>query len=346
MLIDHARTWPRTPLEHRVANMTTRSLERATGTLPDGTAASVIVKTLQPASASPIFQSIPPQFQDDVLRELHWLDEPRVYRSGLAEAMPRGLRMPTVHAVDDEEPERITMWLEDVDDVTPWDIDRYGRTAAALGRLGARWPSESAIDRLGMTRRSIAGLFFGKVLNNDLAIQSNDAFWSNPIVADVVDGHFRSDLFRLAELMPAMIASLDTLPRGMCHGDAAPDNLREPGDGSIVAIDWSYGSVGELGSDLGQLLVGRFDEGEEHLDTHAIAAAILEGYLEGVGDASARGSVERAFAAHLATRAVFAALLLDRPDLDAAEQTPIMARRAHVARFGLDLALRCATTPA
>ena len=345
--IDQARTWPRTPLGHRVANMTTRSLERATGTLPDGRRASVVVKTLQPASASPIFAVIPPQFHATVLRELHWLDEPRVYRSGLADTMPDGVRMPIVHAID-EEPELLTLWLEDVDDVTPWDPARYRRSAAALARLGARWPGDTAMEQLGMGHRDIAGLFFGKVTHNDLAIQMDDAFWASPLVADCVDEHHRADLFRLAELMPPMIASLDSLPRGMCHGDAAPDNLREPSgvDGPIVVIDWSYGNVDALGSDLGQLLVGRFDEGREHLDTEVIATAILGGFLEGVGDASDAVSVERAFAAHLAIRSVFGALLLDRPDLDEPDQARILAERANVARYGLDLALRWATTPA
>lgn len=343
MLIEAARTWPRTPLGHRVANMTTHSLERATGSLGDQTPASVVVKALQPASDSPLFAAIPPQFHDEVLRDLNWLDEPRVYRSGLAEAMPDGLRMPIVHAIDDA-PDRVTLWLEDVDDVTTWDRDRYRRSAAALGRLGARWPGDSAVEQLGMGHRSIAGLFFGKVVNNDLAIQADDGFWRRPLVASVVDPRFRSDLFRLAELMPAMLAELDALPRGMCHGDAAPDNLREPGDGTIVAIDWSYGNVDALGSDLGQLLVGRFDEGREELDTEVIAGAILDGYLDGVGDASDARSVERAWATHLAIRSVFGALLLDRPDLEESDQAAILARRAHVARFGLDLALRHATT--
>src|SRR3954466_9310060 len=146
-MIEHARTWPRASLCHRVANMTTRSLERAAGTLPDGTTASVIVKALQPASASPIFAVIPPQFHERVLRDLHWLDEPRVYRSGLADAMPDGLRMPVVHAID-EEPDLVTLWLEDVADVTPWDLARYRRSAAALARLGARWPADRATEQL------------------------------------------------------------------------------------------------------------------------------------------------------------------------------------------------------
>ena len=235
------------------------------------------------------------------------------------------------------------MWLEDVDDSAEWDLDRYRRSAVALGRLGSTFPGDTAIVRLGMTRRSIAGLFFGKVVNNDLAIQSEDAFWAQPVIAAAVDRDFRRDLFRLADLMPAMLSSLDRLPRGMCHGDAAPDNLREPGDGTIVAIDWSYANAGELGSDLAQLLVGRFDEGQEELDTESNAAAIVEGYREGVAEAADAASVERAFAVHLATRTVFGALLLDRPDLDEASQAPIVARRAQVARFGLDLALSCAT---
>lgn len=344
-LMEHARTWQRTPLRHRVANMTTRSLERAAGTLPDGTSGSVVVKTLQPASASPIFANIPQQFHADVLRELHWLDEPRVYRSGLGDAMPDGLRMPVVHEID-EAPDLVTLWLEDVDDVTLWDAARYRRSAAALGRLGARWPGDTAAAHLGMGHRAIAGLFFGKVVNNDLATQSDDAFWADPLVSTVVDGRHRTDLFRLAELMPAMIAELDDLPGGMCHGDAAPDNLREPGDGAIVAIDWSYGNVDALGSDLAQLFVGRFDEGKEHLDVEVIAAAMLDGYSEGIADASDVVSVERAWATHLAIRSVFGALLLDRPDLDEAGQAEILARRARVARFGLHMALRYATTSA
>lgn len=344
-IIEEARSWPRVPLGHRVDNMTTRSLERASGPLRDGTHGSVVVKTLQPASASPLFRHIPPLFHADVLRELNWLDEPRVYCSGLAAAMPEGLRLPAVFAVD-ESSDLITMWIEDVDDVTPWDLDRYRRSAAALGRLGARWPGDTSAPALGMGPRPIAGLFFGKVTNNDLVIQAPDDFWASEHIAAVVDREYRGDLFRLAEAMPAMIAALDPLPHGLCHGDAAPDNFREPGDGSIVAIDWSYGHIGPLGSDLGQLLVGRFDEAREVLEPEAIAAAVLHGFLDGAGDAADATSIERAWATHLAIRSVFGALLLDRPDLSEDEQATILARRARVARFGLDLALRHATVSA
>jgi tRNA A-37 threonylcarbamoyl transferase component Bud32 len=262
-----------------------------------------------------------------------------VYRSGLAEAMPDGLRMPVVHAIDDE-PDLVTLWLEDVDDASVWDRNRYVRAATALGRLGARWPADSAARRLGMGHREISTLFFGKVLHNDLVIQADDGFWADPAVADAVDDRYRADLFRLAELVPGMLAALDALPRGMCHGDAAPGNLLDPGDGSTVAIDWSYGNVEALGSDLAQLLVGRVDEADD-LEAEALAPAIIDAYLDGVGDASDRDAVTRAFTTHLAVRSVFSALLVDEPGLDESARAERLERRARLARFGLDAALRC-----
>lgn len=52
-------------------------------------------------------------------------------------------------------------------------------------------------------------------------------------------------------------------------------------------------------------------------------------------------AVEDAWAAHLAVRSVFSALLLDhRPDLDGGERQEVLARRASLGRFGLDLAAR------
>ena len=67
-------TWVVRPSSHRVENMTTASLDRVSGTMADGTPWSVFVKTLQPASASPIWEMIPPEHHAQVLAELDWLD--------------------------------------------------------------------------------------------------------------------------------------------------------------------------------------------------------------------------------------------------------------------------------
>lgn len=344
------RTWPSRPVDHRVENMTTRALDRHVGQCADGATMSVIAKTLQPASESTTFAMIPEEHRADTLVAVDWLDEPRVYRSRLAQGLPAPLRMPGVYAIDgDAAVGRITLWLEDVADTTSWDLDRYRRTAEGLGRLGGAWSGRRGIDELGFVRRDIGGLFRSKVINFDLPIQSDDGFWRQPAVAAAIEPGHRRELFELAERMPAMIERLAHLPSGICHGDATPDNFREPGDGHIVVIDWAFAGVDALGSDLAQLLAGRFDNGAADIDdVGSIADVILQGYLTGLaaeGVETDPALVEWAWATHLAIRSVFCALVPDsRPDLTLVEQVALLQRRAALARFGLDLARR-ATDP-
>lgn len=337
-------TWTSEPLGHRVENLTTAGLDRVQLTLDDGTTFSVVAKTVRPASAAPAFADIPPAHHQQVLEDLHWLDEPDVYRSGLGAALPEPLRMPAVHLVDDIVDDVIVIWMEDVDDVVPWSLDRYRRTATALGALAGRWTGPEAADAFGLHGRVVDRLFFGKITFLDLPLQADDAFWSDLHVQAAVDSHHRTDLARLAAAVPDLLARLGSLPSGVCHGDATPDNFREPDDGTLVALDWSYGHVGHVGSDLGQLLVGRFESGAADVDEiPAIAAAILDGFMEGLaaeGSTAIIDDVRTAWAAHLAVRSVFSALVLDhRPDLEGDARAELLRRRAAVARFGLDLAL-------
>ncbi len=337
--------WAAEPLGHRVENLTTERLDRVELSLGDGSALTVVAKSLRPASAAPAFASIPPEHHQQVLRDLHWLDEPAVYRSGLDASLPEALRMPAVYLVDDTADDLITLWMEDVEDVVPWSLDRYRRTAEALGALAGRWTGPAAAEEFGLHGRSLERLFFGRITHFDLPLQADDAFWADPHVDAAVDDRHRYDLARLADAVPGLLAQLATLPTGVCHGDATPDNFREPGDGTVVALDWSYGHVGHVGSDLGQLLVGRFESGVAEVDEiPEIATAILRGFVDGLdaeGSTVTPGEVRAAWATSLAVRSVFSALVLDhRPDLDGDARADLLRRRAAVARFGLDLALR------
>jgi hypothetical protein len=183
-------------------------------------------------------------------------------------------------------------------------------------------------------------MFFGKILNFDLPQQADDELWRRPDVTAVVGPGYRDDLFRLAERMPALLARLDDLPAGLSHGDASPANFREPGDGTIVGLDWSYCHVGPIGADLGQLLAGRFESGEASAgDVDTIAAAIRDGYVAGLaaeGIDVDEAALEEAWAIHLAVRSVFSALLFEPDD----ERPDLLRSRAALGRFGLDLALR------
>src|SRR3712207_3457271 len=112
--------------------MTTEGIERQSGSGDDGTPWSAVVKRLRPASASADFEGSPKELRAADLVDVDWLDEPRVYRCGLGDELPGGFRMPELRRVD-EEPDRITLWLEDVPDEMAWSPDRYRRTARSLG---------------------------------------------------------------------------------------------------------------------------------------------------------------------------------------------------------------------
>lgn len=329
--------------------MTTVRLDRVHLTLDNGKRLSVVAKTLRPASDAPAFESIPPEHHQQVLEDLHWLVEPDVYRSSLGSVLPEPMRMPIVYLVDDGADGTVTIWMNEVADVAPWTLDRYRRTAASLGALAGRWTAADAAESFGLHGRMIERLFFGKITFLDLPLQADDSFWADPHVRSAVDDGHRTDLARLAEAVPGLLARLGNLPSGVCHGDATPDNFREPGDGTLVALDWSYAHTGQIGSDLAQLLVGRFETGAAEIDDiPAIADAIVDGFVDGLteqGSTATLDDVRTAWATHLAVRSVFSALVLDhRPDLHGDARAELLRRRAAVARFGIDLALDIART--
>lgn len=335
--------WALVPCGRTTENMTTRGLARLVGTLQDGSPWSVFAKALHPASASRQWVWVPEAFRDAVLEDLNWLDEPRVYRSRMAAALPEGLRMPALLRID-EGASSITLWLEDASDSVGWDADRYRRTARLLGGLAGLRDRKWVTEELGAVTRPIGRLFYGKIVNFDLALMAGDEFWSVPAVVESVDRSYRGDLARLASAMPTLLDRLDGLPQGLSHGDAAPDNFLEGGEGAVVAIDWSYASLAPIGSDLGQLVAGRVEvEDRTASETLELIDSVIEAFLEGltgVGRDVDPVSVKEACVTYLATRFVFSALLSDAPETGGTgAHEEVMRRRATLGRVGLDLAL-------
>ncbi len=340
---DPVAEWALVPCGRTTENMTTRGLARLVGTLQDGTPWSVFGKSLRPASESPQWAWVPEAFRDAVLEDLNWLDEPRVYRSRIAAAMPAGLRMPALLRID-ERASSITLWLEDACDTVGWDVDRYRRTARLLGGLAGLRDQKWVTDELGAAPRPISRLFYGKITNFDLVLMAGDEFWAAPTMTDWVDGSYRADLGRLALAMPNLLDRLDDLPHGLSHGDAAPDNFLDGGDGVVVAIDWSYASLAPIGSDLGQLVAGRVEvEDRTASGTIELVDTVISSFVEGLTDAGRDVdpvSVREACVTYLATRFVFSALLAEGPETGGTpSDQEVMKRRATLGRVGLDLAL-------
>jgi hypothetical protein len=328
---------------HRVDNMTTAELLHVRGALVDGTDWEAFAKVLHPASASPLMAYIPADHHESVLRNLNWLDEPAIYRSALSTDLPDGLRMPRLLAVE-ELADRVVLWLEQIEPRTSWSIPDYQLAARSLGAMAGRWPERRVTEELGVQRRDLAYLFFGKLANVDLPILATDEHWSDPHVARVAGPGFRAELEALIERAPMRIAAAEGLPHAMSHGDATPDNLLRTAEG-ICAIDWSYGSSGPLGADLGQLLAGRFDTGQADPElVPEVASVLLDAYLQGLADEGVHPEphdVLTGWATHLAIRSVISSTVIDhRPDLDGDERVELLERRVAVARIGLDLEAR------
>jgi hypothetical protein len=343
-----AAAWEWLPVDHRLENITTERLGRLRITLTSGVTTTAFVKWLRPASRSPHWQQIPEQFRPQVLVELDHRTEPTVYSSPLAARLPAPLRMPELLALTEiADPETIVLWLEDVPDSGNWDLPRYRRTAEALGRFSASFDAP-ALAGFGLVERDLRGLFFGKICNADLPLLRDEAFWASPVVREAAGPTLRADLEWLADVMPRRLEHLRAMPQVALHGDAAPANFHEPGDGSVVGLDWSYAAWAAPGSDLSQLLVGRLEAGvAPPEDAPAIAETIVAGYLDGAAALGATWTtpmVEEAFATTLAVRSMFSALIVEpRPDLDEAARAELTIRRGQVAQWAMELCRRTST---
>ena len=154
-----------------------------------------------------------------------------------------------------------------------------------------------------------------------------------------VDPLLRADLLALTERIGALLEMVEKLPHTLGHGDARPENLVVPRDGSarFVALGWSWPHPVVVGFDLGQLLVGRALSGE--LDPAALPA-VHETIEHAYAWTAAAGpaQVAQGYIASLVLRSAWTALPLERLE---EEPTPelqeLFRRRAGLARFIVDL---------
>lgn len=323
------------PADHVVENMTTSCLGHVRGRLTDGTPFHLFRKVLHPASCSPIWPLIPPEFHELVLAELHWLDEIAVYESSLAHELPDPMSIPRLWLVDVPGPDRRGMWLEPVTDTAVWDPRCYAASARALGAMSGRWPEKRVSAELGRTRRGLQGLFQGRIRHAILPALEDPALWTHPLLAQQQD--LRADLRHLAEPTPELIARAEALPHGLAHGDAAPANLLWPDSNRLMVIDWSYAASSPYGSDLAQLIAGRAVAGIDD-DPAALVDAVVPAYVDGLaseGVSVSTTDVQLALATHLLVRSGFSAVLLERPDL---EPDALLPARARLARTAVELA--------
>ncbi|MGH8931473.1 MAG: phosphotransferase [Egibacteraceae bacterium] len=342
--------WWVEPVHYRVGTPSTGLLARVKGIARDGKGLvrwSLFVKVLQSLRHWPDLHLFPSEVVEEQIRQFPWGVEADLYRSPLATMLPPGLRLPHVYRIDDLGDDRIAMWLEDVRtaDVV-WDLPRFRRAAHLLGRLAAR-RAEDRLEPVGALALREAALRYYNLGRTAVVLPKlrDDATWSNPLVAGAVDDRLHDDLFVLVERFPAILDTLDQLPRTLAHGDACPQNLLVPvgNPDGFVAIDFgSFNSLVAVGFDLGQLLVGLPQAGAfDPRDLPALHAAIVPPYIAGLreeGMAVDEADVRYGYIGSLTIRSALYALPLERlHDPVTPALTRLFADRARLARFVIDL---------
>lgn len=300
---------------------------------------------------------IPEEYRDEFVTGVPWKFEYDMVACGIADVLPDGMRMPTLHHAKFPDDDYIGMWWEFVEiDPMTWTATDFARTAYLLGQLAARRRSGAAVnDRLPDAchdlRRGSALRFFvtNRVLRMELPMMSDPGYWQAELVAravtDIGDAELRGDLIALGERVPAILDRLDQLPQTFAHGDASPQNLLIPAADRAerIVIDWGFGTPLPVGFDLGQLLVGLDHAGEldpDELD--GVSVAIVPAYLEGLADEGYPvdpADVHYGFVGSLVTRSALCSLpseLVGQPV--SATNLALMKNRLRLTRVLVDMA--------
>jgi hypothetical protein len=304
------------------------------------------VKVVQSFARSPLFARVPSELRATAEASVPWRTEAMVYRSDLRDRLPAGLGMPRAFGVYDLEDGSVSMWLEALatsSEPAPWELDRFRRAAALLGRLAAS-PTVAVRRDVGGHDWHVRRYYDGRLSHQVLPMLRDDQVWRHPLVAGAFDAELRDRLRDAGERAEAYLDELASLPVLTGHGDPCPNNLLAPADepGSFILIDFGFWGPLPVGFDLGQLLVGdiqlgRLDADQLPVIEEAIAPAYVAG-LRAEGCPITPDVVRRAHALQLVVFTGLSTIPFEHFDRQpTAALHSLAVDRAALSRFSLDL---------
>ncbi len=344
-------------------NMTTGGLWRAKGTArascPNaggrGTAArfSTVVKLIQSPLLWSGINQVPLHLRDDLVSHYPWRTEATVYSSSLSGAMPAGGRLPKVYTIEELDPQRTAIWMEDISECpgADWTESRFRHAAALLGRLAGSTAVRELGPRISAERDAQRLRFYLDGLGALMLIPSicGEELWKVPAVAEVATGQLIAGLRSLAARAYELAEEISALPVFPAHGDASPQNLliESTADGpggvsNFAVIDWGLYGGACAGFDLGQLLAGWVNQGTmSGEELYRLEPLCLAAYCEGLAESGAdvpESLVRRGHAASMALFTGLQAVFTQRlAEPDSEELRGFVAGRVAMARFILDL---------
>jgi hypothetical protein len=241
----------------------------------------VVHKILTPRREAPAHWAA----SDDPRHWNYWKREALVYRTDLPGRL--GLGAPELLGVTESPEGDIELRLEHVQGAhgAALGIEDLEVAARALGR------AQGAVDLPAeewLSRRFVRAYSGSRLVN--WALIDDDRAWAQPLVRQHFAPSLRTSLARLHAQREQLLATMERLPRTVCHLDVWPNNLiRRPG-GELVFLDWAFVGDGALGEDVGNLIP---DSVLDLLLPHDLLgdldARLTTAYLDGLRDAGWRG---------------------------------------------------------
>jgi Phosphotransferase enzyme family len=319
-------------------------------------ACSYFVKLIRHVRLWPGLAHVPEDMRAGFVDYFPWQAELDMHASGISGVLPDGMRTPVLHHVKYIDGDHIALWWEFIEQREgSWQLADYRQAAYLLGRLAARRRTGAEVNRSlpavchDRTRGSSLRTYTEtRVMVGALPALRAGSLWQHPLLAEALvqaaDPRLPDDMLALADQLPQILDLLDGLPQTHAHGDASPQNLLLPGNepGTVVVIDWGFGTLLPVGFDLGQLLVGLAHAGEcDPAELAAIDAVIFPAYREGLeteGYEVAPDVVRTGYIGGLAARSALVALpfelLYGAPGEDA---LTTVVERVRLTRVLLDL---------
>ena len=209
-----------------------------------------------------------------------WRREYAIYRHGLADRLPRTIRLPKCCLLE-EETEGTRIWMEHIQGKTGNEQLHAAELALAAERLGT---FQAEFSRSGPRDLPYLRPF-------PAARSSFDLWWGRmrkPLQTPIngFPEDLRHALSESAARAEALLRSLDALPVTLCQGDVHHDNLifKETARGpEVYLIDWDSAGYGRMGEDAVDLLMEAFVYSSRDVSLLPdFRRRILQGYCAGV----------------------------------------------------------------
>jgi hypothetical protein len=228
--------------------------------------------------------------------------EMEMYRSGLLNQLPGGIRAPRCFGNIEREDGSVWVWLEDIADAdqSRWPLARYGEVARQLGQFnGAYLTGHPLPANACLSRRWLRGWVEAAGPGVEAILDAAD----EPHVREAFSPPGLDEVARLWSGRDTAYTILDRLPQTFCHLDAFRRNTfirqrpHEPDE--TILIDWSFSGIAAIGEELSALVGGSVCFMEVSAsDAVELQELALESYIEGLRDAGWYGDAALARAGY------------------------------------------------